>query len=507
MANFLIRTKKTSGKTTLYVRVQKRTPKIDWVISTGIVVNVNDWQKYYESGNAKLWDSYTQESNTGAGLKKKMDLVSETINLLLEDGSIRGNDDKPILVEALSKLANHDAIIKRKEIKQREREEQDRKQHEIVPCCENYIKGIKDGVITDKRCRDGKYTEGTIAGWGTFLGHLRDYTNNTHDEHITFEDITPEWVQCFRLFLEKKGLMPTTINKLWGTAQHLCRYAASQGWNRNAISLTVWATKTVKKGQKQTEIYLTEEELDALYNMKLEGQKAKVRDLFFLGVFSAQRVSDYSEFKPYNITTTDKGTPIFKLTQKKTGSNVEVPILDARCYEILERYNYHTPVVPLQNVNLILKDILKELAKTVPSLMQEYTTAMTRRERDAERTYLRLCEKAMNNEPMTNNELVEYKRRKQYAIEHDGTPVFKRDGRGNLIKYKWELVTSHSARRSAITNLHKLGLRERDLIVFSGHTNLKNLEKYIKTGLSEEADRIAEKMNTTAKEIQIRKEA
>ena len=92
-------------------------------------------------------------------------------------------------------------------------------------------------------------------------------------------------------------------------------------------------------------------------------------------------------------------------------------------------------------------------------------------------------------------------------MEHDGNPVFKRDGRGNLLKYKWELVTSHTARRSAITNLHKLGLRERDLLVFSGHTNLKNLEKYIKTGLSEEADRIAEKMNTTAKEVQLKLEA
>ena len=106
-----------------------------------------------------------------------------------------------------------------------------------------------------------------------------------------------------------------------------------------------------------------------------------------------------------------------------------------------------------------------------------------------------------------SNMPLELTRRKQYAIEHDGTPVFKRDGRGNLLKHKWELITSHSARRSAITNLHKLGLRERDLIVFSGHTNLKNLEKYIKTGLSEEADRIAEKMNTVAKEVEFKKEA
>ena len=503
MANFFIRTTKESGEATLYVRVQKKNPKIDWVLATGIQVNVTDWRKCYESGNVKLWEKYTQEGSEGAEVKRKMNLINETIDLLFKDGIIRGNSDKPYAVSELNKLKNHDAIIKRKEIRQREAEELLRKMQEIVPCCERYIKGIKDGVITDMRCRDGKYTDGTIAGWVTFYNHLKDYTK----EGTTFEDITPEWVQRFRLYLEKKGLMPTTINKLWGTAQHLCRYSASQGWNRNAISLSAWVTPVVKKGQKQTEIYLTEEELDALYKMPLEGTKARVRDLFFIGVFSAQRVSDYSEFKPFNITKTDKGTPIFKLTQKKTGSNVEVPILDPRCYEILERYDYQSPEVPLQYVNLLLKDIFKELAKSVPSLMQEYPTAMTRREKDAERTYLRLCEKVMNNEPMTNNELVEYKRRKIYASEHNGEPVFKRDGRGNILKYKWELITSHTARRSAITNLHKLGLRERDLIVFSGHTNLKNLEKYIKTGLSEEADRIAEKMNSTAKTVELKKEA
>lgn len=502
MANFLIRTTKESGKATLYVRIQKKNPKLNWYFATGISVSISEWRKCYESGNAKLWDKYICTPE-GAKVKEKMDLVSETIDLLFDEGRISSSEDKDVIVEAISKLKNHEAITKRKEIRQQEREERERRLQEIVPFCESYIKGCKEGVITDKRCRDGKYTEGTIAGWITFYNHLKDYAK----EGTTFEDISPDWVQRFRLYLERKGLMPTTINKLWGTAQHLCRYAASQGLNRNAVSLTAWITPTIKKGQKQTEIYLTDEELDSLYKMPLKGTKARVRDLFFLGVFSAQRISDYSEFRPYNITKTEKGTPIFKLTQKKTGSDVEVPILDARCYEILERYDYKSPEVPLQYMNLLLKDILKELAKSVPSLMVEYSTAMTRREKDAEATYLRLCAKVANNEPLTKNEQVEYNRRKQYALEHDGEPVFKRDGRGNLLKYKWELITSHTARRSAITNLHKLGLRERDLIVFSGHTNLKNLEKYIKTGLSEEADRIADKMNSTAKEVELKKEA
>lgn len=503
MANFLIRTTKKSGRATLYVRVQKKTPRINWVLKTGIEVNIADWRKFYESGNAQAWDKYTQEGSKGAEIKKKMDLISETINLLFDDGTISSSDDKQALVEALSKLSNHEAIIKRKEMKQREREEEIALLHQIVPCCEKFINGIQEGVIKDTRT-GRSYTIGTIKNWGTFLEYLKDYTS----QGMTFEEITPEWISRFRLYLEKKGLMPTTINKHFGTGQKLCNYAAMKGWNNNAVSLKAWQMQTVKKNEKQTEIYLNEEELDALYDMPLEGQRDKVRDLFFLGVFSGQRVSDFSQFSKYNFTKTEKGTNIIRLTQKKTGNSVEAPILDPRCYDILSKYDYQSPLVPLQRVNLILKEIFKDLAKTVPSLMTEYPTAMTRREKDAEKTFLRLSEKAMNNEPMTNNEKADYKRLKQYAKEHDGTPVYKRDGRGNIIKYKYELVTSHTARRSAITNLSKAGiLTDREIMAISGHASLENLEKYIKTGLSERADEIFEKINGAkkAKEVNFKK--
>ena len=500
MANFFIRTNKSSGHATLYVRVQKPKFKISWsAISTGIEVDITKWRECYESGDAKKWNDYTREGSIGAEVKKKMDKVDEIINLLFTEGRIKSNAEKHILTDMLFELANHDAILVRNEIRERKREEEQRKLHEIIPCCERFIHGITDGSIKDTRS-GRRYTEGTIKNWGTFLAYLKDYTR----QGMTFEDITPEWISRFRLYLEGIGLMPTTINKHFGTGQKLCNYAAMKGWNKNAVSLRAWQMQTVKKNEKQTEIYLNEEELDALYSMPLEGQRDKVRDLFFLGVFSGQRVSDFSQFSRYNFTQTDKGTNIIRLTQKKTGNSVEAPILDARCYEILRKYDYQSPDVPLQRVNLILKEIFKELAKSVPSLMTEYPTAMTRREKDAEATYIRLCQKAMNNEPMTNNERADYRRLKLYAKEHDGDPVYRRDGRGNIIKYKYELITSHTARRSAITNLSKAGiLTDREIMAISGHASLENLEKYIKTGLSERADEIFEKVSGARKAMEV----
>ncbi len=506
MANFFIRTTKKTGRTTLYVRVHRQNQGINWTsVNTGIEVDVRQWRESYEAGDARKWDAYTREGSAGAEVKKKMDKVDETINLLFADKRIRTAADKQVLTDALFELANHDAIQVRQEIRQRKKEEEQKKLGEIIPCCERFIEGITDGSIKDTRTAR-RYTHGTILNWRHFLNYLREYTK----DGMNFDDITPDWITGFRLFLERKGLMPTTINKHIGTGQKLCNYAAMKGWNRNAVSLRAWQAQTVKKSEKQTEIYLTEEELDALYNMQLEGQRETVRDLFFLGVFSGQRVSDFSQFSKYNFSTTERGTRIIRLTQKKTGNYVECPILDSRCYEILEKYNYVSPKLPLQRVNLLFKEIFKELALTTPSLRVEYTTAMTRREKTAEATYLRLCAKAMKGEPMTNNERADYRRLKEYAKEHDGDPVYRRDGRGNIIKYKYELVTSHTARRSAITNLSNSGiLTEREIMAISGHSSVTNLERYIKTGVSERADQIFEKVRAKkAKEVKLkRKEA
>ena len=67
-----------------------------------------------------------------------------------------------------------------------------------------------------------------------------------------------------------------------------------EGYNKNAVSLRVWKDRTVKETEKRAEIYLTDEEIDAMYAMKLTGMNEIVRDIFLLGYFSCQRYSDYS---------------------------------------------------------------------------------------------------------------------------------------------------------------------------------------------------------------------
>ena len=66
-----------------------------------------------------------------------------------------------------------------------------------------------------------------------------------------------------------------------------------------------------------------------------------------------------------------------------------------------------------------------------------------------------------------------------------------------------------TARRSGITNLYKQGIfNTREMMAMSGHQSEKVFENYIKVGVSEQADRIAEKVRMAKeKAIKSKKEA
>lgn len=57
------------------------------------------------------------------------------------------------------------------------------------------------------------------------------------------------------------------------------------------MSLRVWKERTVHDDDRRAEIYLTNKELDALYEMESEGKEEQIRDLFLIGVFCAQRTT------------------------------------------------------------------------------------------------------------------------------------------------------------------------------------------------------------------------
>lgn len=160
------------------------------------------------------------------------------------------------------------------------------------------------------------------------------------------------------------------------------------------------------------------------YFVGLTKKQQRIRDLFVVGCLTALRYSDYSTLTKDNFTA-DR---IVKVT-KKTGKKVILPIHDY-VREIYKKYDGEiSSGLSIQHFNRYVKLICKKVGLT---------------------------------DPITFN--------------------YTKGGKFNTeTKQKWELISSHTARRSAATNLYLTGrLKTFEIMSLTGHTTEKSFFKYIK---------------------------
>ena len=178
---------------------------------------------------------------------------------------------------------------------------------------------------------------------------------------------------------------------------------------------------------------------------------ALARDIFMVGVWTAQRISDYNNLSRANIKDhripklidnklTYKEFQTVDIRQKKTGAKVSIPV-SSELKNILERYDYHLPHLEDQVINRYMKDICR-LAGL--------------------------------------DEIIEIQTTK-------GGKAVKE------LKRKWELVQSHTARRTGATLMYLAGMDYYDIMRITGHTSPTMLKKYIKADSLEVAYKITEK--------------
>lgn len=487
MANFFLRTTKTQGTANLYVRVQKTSAKINWWVNSRIKVDVQEWTKAQKS-TAALSRYYSTPE--GKEVLNQMGKIEGIIETLFEEKKLRSDADKDVLDAAIGDVTNADAKKALAEVKKAKEDEEKKKLCRIWDYYDFFFDGISTGKLRTKKGE--VYTASSIRIWKRFGEYLKEYT----PKEKTFAEINKRFGDGFTLFLESKGLMPKTINKNVLCFRRLCNAAALDEHNTNLVSVKVWTEREVKQEQKRAEIALNDDEIDALYNMKLEGIKEEVRDVFLLGVFSGQRVSDYSNLSKENFKTTPNGTDVIVLNQQKTGKDMVVPILDERVFEICMKYNYNFPKRNFRDIDRYLKEILQTLAEGVPSLNEWHVTQIGQKECQKEQNYLQTKKRVEGGEKLHGDKLKYYNELCTYARTHESgeDSLYKRDHAGRVLKRKWELVGSHTARRTAITSMYNSGLYDsKDIMAVSGHTTLKNYENYIKRESVEQADRIAAK--------------
>ena len=461
MSNYFLRTKKEKGTASVYLRVQKRNPKLNILVCSKVSVDIQQWDKVTQ--DVAKWNDYCKTQD-GRKVKETLDSISSAIDNLISQGIY----DKARIDEVVEDVVFREERERQRIQEEEERQEQERlrqikeqeeeaRKADVILFLENFLEGIKNG-----RIKNGaeNYTPNTCKVWSNFLGILKRFIQIYP---FTWKDINKALADHFVSFMEKNGYMVTSINKYIICFKAMIQNAMDQELHNNPIALRAFSKKKIQETDKAKEIYLTKAELQALYEMPLEGLKDKVRDVFLVGCYTCQRFSDYARLEKENFTTTAKGTKVVRIVQEKTGNDVVIPILNDNLLHIAEKYGYDIPKVNDVILNRYIKQILKELSSTVPSLARKERTLLTMKEREKEK---------------------------------QGLVSFERDNKGNVIKPRYELVSSHTARRSGITNLYLSGNFDTyQMMSISGHRDEKTFYEYIKLSSDEVADSIAKKMD------------
>lgn len=298
--------------------------------------------------------------------------------------------------------------------------------HEVF---ENYTK-LKKGNISIITIRSYKQT----------ISKLKAYEEH-YNTVLDFKDIDMTFYYQFNSFMEEKKYSLNTIGKHIKNLKTLMRYAFTEGY----VSNPVFTNSEFKvKKEITTEIYLTDAEIEQMLNKDLSKhpEHSLSRDVFLMGCYTGQRISDYNGLKEEDIIIKD-GIRYFKILQKKNKRyqrTVFCPITKEMDLIMNTRHDGKPP-------KEIPEPILNEKIKEVGQLL--------------EWDELIKCQHTKGGKHI--NEKIE----------------------------KSELIKSHTARRSFCTNKYKAGMPIFDIMLFSGHTTEKEFYKYIRIKDEERAAHIA----------------
>lgn len=327
------------------------------------------------------------------------------------------------------------------------------------------LEGMKNGTIKRK---GNNYTKQTLHTYTGFANILETFIKQ---HPFDWEDINERLIDEFVLYMENYGYMKKTVNKNLAVFSAMLNTAFKEGFRFKTSVLDHFPKLHVTREDKVVEIYLTEEELQALYEMPLSGKEDKARDVFLVGCYTSQRFSDYSRITERNISFHD-GVGIITLTQQKTGTEVSIPILNDNLIRIFEKYDYNLPYINNNRLNDTIKVVLEKLSETVPSLKQEMATKLT-----------------LVNQKMEGQNRVSYKRN-----EH-----------GEALVPRYRLATTHTARRTGITLMYlSKMLDSHEMMSISGHKTESVFNDYIKISGIELATGIAKKVAKTKREAEVK---
>lgn len=262
------------------------------------------------------------------------------------------------------------------------------------------------------------------------LYYIKEYEKEKK-VHLEFEDIDQNFYDDFVKFLQGLNLATNTIGNKITYLKALMEAAYKRELTENIRYKSFRGL-----AEESDSVALNEDELSriAKCNLSRHPKLEKVRDMFIVGSWTGLRFSDVTQILPENIND-----GLITIRQQKTDKNVVIPV-HSEFKRIWDSYGGKLPrSISNQKFNAYLKLVCK--AARLRTKVQKSIT---------------------------------------------------KGGKRIVTTYeKWELVSSHTARRSFATNLYRSGFPTISIMAITGHRTEAAFLKYIKVSREEHAELLA----------------
>lgn len=416
-----------------------------------------DKTKQYPISKSKIPSKYQEETYNLQVIGERIDRVRVVVNQIVNEAAL--ND-----IKITNEYLKSELLI---------RLGLEKKAREITICdfCYHIIDEMEKGIFLIEKTKK-RYEQDSIQQYKVFATLLEAKYPN-----LVFSEIDKEWFDDFNIFLlheqnfnykskddkdkrySKKALASGSIANYIKRLTSIMRFGYDRGISSNTCYNESWFTKPTITTSGKTKVYLSEKEIKLIYNFETKEIKdknnkhisadtlLKAKDLFLIGCYSGLRVSDYNNnLAKHNFTTSDMGNKVLTIQTKKTGEKAHIPIFWEELITIAEKYNYNFPKMSDQKINDYIKLVCQQIGEF--------------------------------------DNIIEYT-----DIVGGVKKTFKHE--------KWQLITTHTGRRSASTNLAIRGLSSEEIAKFTAHKSNSMAAGYNKTSSKQTADILMSKLKNT----------
>lgn len=407
---FFIRTRKKEGFAPICVRVQSSVFKINIRQSTGLIVPVARWNKVLKCKNVIC-------SPEEMEVFRKLEDIRLTVNGMIVSGTVVTPE---VVRQIVCKIVYGNRISSGMGTT-------------LGDYINLYAARAEQGLM--KTRRGVRFSEGTLKSIRMVKRQFEGFQRMAGRAY-DFDDIDFDFRTKFLNYLyEDRKYNINTAAKCINTLITILSSAHMEGYHTNLRCLSRHF-KAIR--QNVDSVYLTKEELKDIMNLdlsKMTKLHELVRDVFMIGVYTAQRVSDYNNLSKDDIVCLPDGRLVIRICQKKTGVWVNVPVKD-ELKGILEKYGYNVPRVSEQSINLCIKEIAKSAG--IDQMVSFVTTVGGVRRVET--------------------------------------------------RPKYTMIHSHTARRTGATLMYLAGMDVFNICSVTGHSSIKMLKKYIRADELERAN-------------------